>query len=99
MNKFHPSAHGVTFTVKVAPRASRTQIEGWYEHMLKVRLHAPPVDGKANAALIALLAETFDIHKGNIVILSGETSRQKLVRVTGLSAEQIRMRLESLIGN
>ena len=84
---------GVTFAVKVVPRAARSQIEGWLGDALKVRLQAPPVEGKANAALIALLAEALAIGKGNVDIIRGETSRHKQVRVRGLSADQIQMRL------
>ncbi len=95
MERLHESAKGVVFQVKVIPRGGRTQIEGWQDHMLKVRLHAPPVEGKANAALIALLAQVLDRNKHQIEIISGETGRHKVVRVQGLSADQIRMRLES----
>ena len=85
---------GVTFNVKVIPRASRNQIEGWLGDALKVRLQAPPVEGKANAALIAVLADALVVGKGNIEIISGATGRHKLVRVKGLSADQVKMRLE-----
>ena len=81
MDKLRPSAHGVTFTVKVTPRASRTQIEGWHEDMLKVRLHAPPVDGKANEKIIEVLAEYFKKPKRCITILHGATSKQKVIEV------------------
>jgi hypothetical protein len=99
MSPFRSSTQGVTFTVKVTPRAARTQIEGWRENLLKVRLHAPPVDGKANTALIALLAETLKIPKGNIEIIGGETSRQKVICVKGLSTQDIQHRLELVISN
>ena len=58
-------------------------------------MNAPPLDGKANAALIALLAETLALRKSQIEIIGGETSRHKRLRVTGLSAQDIQMRLES----
>ena len=89
-------SHGnsVTFAVKAVPRASRSQIVGWHGDALKVRLLAPPVAGKANAALIALLAAVLAISKQQVEIISGETSRHKWVRVHGLSADQIKMRLE-----
>ena len=84
-----------TFHVKAVPRAPRSRIEGWQGDTLKVRLQAPPVDGKANAALLALLAESLDVGKGQLEIISGETGRLKLVRVHGLTAEQVKMRLGS----
>jgi uncharacterized protein len=93
------SRNGVTFSVKVVPRASCSQVEGWHGDALKVRLQAPPVEGKANAALIALLADVLAIGKGQVDIISGETGRHKLVRVQGLSADQVKMRLESQISN
>ncbi len=83
----------VTFPVKVVPRAPRNRIEGWQGGTLKVRLQAPPLEGKANAALLALLAELLNIGKGQLEIISGETGRLKLVRVHGLTAEQVQMRL------
>jgi uncharacterized protein (TIGR00251 family) len=87
--------NAATIQVRVVPRAPRSRIEGWQAGALKVRLHAPPVDGKANAALVALLAEALAIGKGSVEIISGETARLKLVRIHGLSAEQINMRLGS----
>ncbi|MBI1800135.1 MAG: YggU family protein [Chloroflexi bacterium] len=99
MASTHPPrkpASGVVFNVKVTPRASNNQLEGWHGDALKVRLQAPPVDGKANAALIALLARALNVNQQQIQIISGETSRHKRVRVQGLSADQLRMGLEAL---
>jgi len=90
-----PAQNGTTIQVKVVPRAPRSRIEGWQGGTLKVRLQAPPVDGKANAALVALLADALAVGKRNVQIISGETARLKLVRIDGLSAEQINMRLGS----
>jgi len=93
LSAFRPSSDGTTFAIKVVPRASRSQVEGWHGDALKVRLQAPPVEGKANSALVALLAEVLGIGKGQVEIISGETSRTKRVRVKGLSADQLTMRL------
>jgi uncharacterized protein len=87
-------AAGIVFAVKVVPRAPHSAIDGWHEHMLKVRLQAPPVEGKANAALIALLAEVLDVGKRQIEIIGGLTARTKRVRVHGLTADQLAMRLK-----
>jgi uncharacterized protein (TIGR00251 family) len=67
--------------VQVQPRARREEFAGLHGDALKVRLTAPPVDGKANAALIAFLAKTFGVAKREVTLLQGETGRSKLVRV------------------
>jgi len=90
-------AVAVTLRVRVLPRAPQNKIDGWQGETLKVRLQAPPVEGKANSALIALLADTLNVGKGQVEILSGETARLKLVRVHGLSAEQVKARVGSEI--
>ena len=79
---------GVRLTVRLSPRASRNRIEGIAvgadgKPVLKVRLRAPPVDGAANAALIAFLAAALDMRKADIVIRSGETSRLKQLHLCG----------------
>ena len=82
----------VTFTVRVVPRASRSEIVGEHDGALKVRLAAPPVGGAANEELVRLLARTLSVSRGAIEILSGQTSKLKQVRVHGAS----RAKLESL---
>jgi uncharacterized protein (TIGR00251 family) len=84
-----------TFSVRATPRAARNSVDGWQGESLKVHLQAPPVDGKANAALIVLLAETLGVSRKQVEIIGGETSRTKRVRVHGLSAEQVKMKLGS----
>jgi uncharacterized protein (TIGR00251 family) len=84
-----------TFSVKAAPRAARNSVDGWQGELLKVHLQAPPVEGKANAALIVLLAETLGVSRRQVEIIGGETSRTKRVRVHGLSAAQVKMKLGS----
>ena len=80
----------VLFAVRVQPRASRNAIEGEWQGALKVRLTAPPVDDKANAALCVFLAEQLNIPRSAVRILAGEHSRNKRVKVRGVSVEQIR---------
>ena len=77
------------FAVRVAPRASRDAIEGEHGGALKVRLTAPPVEGRANDALRRLLAEELNVPVSAVTILSGEASRTKRVSVAGVSAAQI----------
>jgi uncharacterized protein (TIGR00251 family) len=81
-----PSSDGCTVTVKATPRANTSEIAGVEAEWLRVRLQAPPVDGKANAALIALFAKRFGIPKRAVEILTGGTSRLKRVKLHGLSA-------------
>lgn len=80
----------VTLEVRVAPRASRAAIVGVHAGALKVALTAPPVDGAANAALIELLADELGVPKRAVEITRGERSKNKTVRVTGVTAEQVR---------
>jgi len=79
--------------VKVIPRSSKNSIEWVEEGSLKVRLTAPPVDGLANEALVALLAERLAVSKRCITIVRGATSRQKMVGITGLTVEDVEKRL------
>ncbi len=83
------SAGGITFAVKVVPRAPRDEMVGVEGDALKVRLKAPPVEGKANEALIKFLAETLRVRRADVEILRGETARHKLVRVRGLSGGRL----------
>ena len=81
---------GVRFEVRVAPRASRDAVLGVHEGALKVALTAPPVDGEANAALVAFVAKRLGVAKRDVVIVRGETSRQKQLEVRGVGAEAVR---------
>jgi uncharacterized protein (TIGR00251 family) len=83
-------SRSIIFRVRVQPRASRNEVGGEWEGALKVRLTAPPVDGRANEALCRLLAECLNVPAGAVRLLSGERSRTKRVEVDGVSAEKIR---------
>lgn len=89
------SAAGTTFAIKVHPRARKNAITGTVGDALKLSLTAPPVDGKANQAVIEFFADFFQISRASITIASGETSRLKTIRVSGIGAESIRQRLAS----
>ena len=91
------SATGVSFEVKVHPRARKDGITGTVGDALKLALTAPPVDGKANQAVIEFFADLFAIGRSSITIASGETSRTKVIRVSGISAEQVRQRLQAAL--
>lgn len=84
------SGGGASFQVRVIPRARRTEIAGILDGALKVRLAAPPVEGAANEALVKFLAERLGARARDVEILSGHTSRMKTVRVSGLSAGEVR---------
>ena len=88
------STHGgVVLRLRVVPRASRNAIAGTMQNALKVRLQAPPVDGKANKALVKLLAKTLDVPARDIRITAGETGRNKQVCVAGVSAAYVMERI------
>jgi len=84
---------GAQFAVRVQPRASRTAVAGVMGEAVKIAITAPPVDGKANQAVIEFLAERLRVPKSNVEIVSGETGRNKLVAVRGVSAEAVRAAL------
>src|SRR6266851_2605449 len=83
----------VTLSLRVQPRASRNAVVGWTGDTLNIRLTAPPVEGAANAACLTFLADLLDVPSLQLAILHGERSRQKVVRITGLSKEEVHARL------
>lgn len=80
----------VTFAVRVVPRASKTEIVGELDGAVKVRVASPPVDGAANAELIKLFAKKLGVAKSSVEIVSGQASRTKHLRITGVTVEQVR---------
>lgn len=81
-------AGGAVLEILVQPRASRTRSFGELDGRLKVQLAAPPVDGEANAALVAFLAGALRVRKTDVSILRGETGRRKTIRVRGVTAAE-----------
>lgn len=79
----------VRFAVRVQPRASNNQIAGVHGDALKVRLTAPPVEGAANAELVAFLASIFVVKRQSIRILAGESSRSKIVEIDGITERAV----------
>lgn len=75
--------------VKVLPRASRNEIVGIDDGLFKVKLTAPPVEGKANKALVKFLAEKLGVPGRDVEIVSGERSKVKLIRICGVSSEDV----------
>lgn len=78
------SKEHLTLKIKVEPRSSRSEVVGQYGEALKVRLTSPPVEGKANKELVEVLAREFGISKKDVEIISGQSSKNKIVRLTGV---------------
>ncbi len=93
MVAIHNSSAGVTFAIRVHPRAKKNAITGEVGDALKVALTAPPVDGKANDACIEFFAKLLNVPRSSVTIASGHTSRNKVIRVDGLTSQQARERL------
>ncbi len=79
--------------MKVHPRARKNAVAGEVGDALKLSLTAPPVEGKANEACVRFLAEALGVARSSVCIVAGETSRQKVIRVAGMSADEVRRRL------
>ncbi len=93
MGVIHESADGISFAVKIHPRAKKNAITGEVGDALKVSLTAPPVDGKAKEACLEFLARLLKVARSSVTIASGEHSRNKVIRVAGLSAQEATKRL------
>jgi uncharacterized protein len=88
---------GATFAVRVVPRAGKTAIAGARGDALLVRLAAAPVDGAANDALIAFLAELFARPKRDVTLVAGHSSRHKRVAIAGVPPDEVATRLRRLL--
>ena len=84
---------GASFQVRVQPRARKNAVLGEMGEALKVALTAPPVEGRANEACIALLSELLNVPRSSVTIAAGQTSRNKVIRVAGMTAAEVRRRL------
>lgn len=89
----HGSAGCVTFAVKVHPRAKKNAITGELGDALKVSLTTPPVDGRANEACIEFFAKLLKVPRTSVTIASGLTSRNKVIRVAGVTEQYVRDRV------
>ena len=87
------SPTGATFAVKVHPRAKKNAITGEVGDALKLAVTAPPADGQANEACVDFFAKLLKVARSSVTIAAGETSRNKVIRVAGLTAEEVRSRL------
>ena len=84
---------GVTFAIKIHPRAKKNAITGQIGDALKLSLTAPPIEGRANDACIEFFAKLLKVSRSSVTIASGQTGRNKVIRIAGLSAEELRKRL------
>lgn len=84
----------MVLSLHIQPGAKKTEVVGLHGEALKLRLAAPPVDGKANEALVAFLAETLGVAKARVSLVSGMTSRAKRLRVSDYEAEAAAQRLQ-----
>jgi uncharacterized protein (TIGR00251 family) len=94
MFPIHETSECVTFAVKVHPRAKKNAITCELGDALKLSLTSPPVEGRANQACIEFFANLLKVPRSSVTIAFGHGSRQKVIRVSGLSAEEVRKRIE-----
>jgi uncharacterized protein (TIGR00251 family) len=95
------TASGITLAVRAQPGAKKAAITGVYGEgqaaQLKIAVHAPPLEGRANQALIAFLAETFAVPKNAVELVSGELSRSKVIMLRGVTLTQAETKLSDWI--
>ena len=84
---------GATFSIRVQPRAARTAITGTVGEALKVSVSAPPLDGRANVAVVEFFSEILSVPRASVQVVSGERSRNKTVRIAGCSGADVLRRL------
>ena len=87
--------NGATFSVKIHPRAKKNAVTGQVGDALKISLTAPPLEGRANQACIEFLADLLEVPRSSITIAAGQTSRNKLIRVAGITAVELQSRLRA----
>ena len=93
------ASNGVTLAVRAQPGAKKAAVVGIYGEgdaaQLKIAVQAPPIDGRANAALIDFLAQTFSLPKSSVELVAGESSRSKVFRLRGISVSEAKERLRA----
>ncbi len=90
MNQNH-----TTLTIQVQPRAKRSEVLGFADGILRLKIAAPPIEGKANKEVVSYLSEILDTSKSNITIDRGHTSKVKIVTIAGLDRDQIYKKVEA----
>jgi uncharacterized protein (TIGR00251 family) len=97
MLDLQPSGADALLPVTVQPRASRNAVAGLRGNALKLLLTAPPVEGAANNACLRFLADLLGVSRSRLAIVRGEKARQKLIRITNTSPEELRAHLQGLL--
>lgn len=97
MLKISDTPSGATFSVRLHPRAKKNAITGTLGDALKISLTAPPLEGRANHACIEFLADVLMLPRSSITIAAGQTSRNKLIRISGVSAADVEARLRRVV--
>lgn len=82
-----------TLELKTIPNAPRDEIAGWLGDALKVKVHAPALEGRANDALLEFLADQLGVHRRDVSLVRGDKSRHKVIRIAGLSLAEVKTRL------
>ncbi len=82
-----------TLEVKTIPSAPRDEIAGWLGDALKVKVHAPALEGRANDALLEFLADKLGVHRRDVTLVRGDKSRHKVVRIAGLTLAEVKARV------
>ena len=88
------TATGASLAVRLQPKAKKSAVLGELDGALKLAVTAPPIEGRANEACIRYLAELLNVARSSVTIAAGASSRNKVVRIEGLTAEQVRARLK-----
>jgi uncharacterized protein (TIGR00251 family) len=86
---------GATFSVRVQPRAARTAITGMMGEVVKLSLSAPPVDGRANVAVVEFFSDFFSVARSAVQVVTGERSRNKVIRIAGRTAAELQQMLRA----
>ena len=93
MSWMQTTSKGIILNIRVVPRAAKTEAASMMGDELRIRLNAPPVDGKANKALLEFLSDSLDLPRRQIELVAGEHDRRKRILITGCPAEMIRKKL------
>ncbi|UCF60005.1 MAG: DUF167 domain-containing protein [Anaerolineaceae bacterium] len=97
--KLHNGKKGAALTIRVTPRSRKTEFGGVMEDgTIRVRVAAPPVEGKANTALVKFLAKVLGVRKNRIDIVAGEKGLDKIISILDMSAEDAEQRIQGFLG-
>jgi uncharacterized protein (TIGR00251 family) len=94
----HVFSDHLSMDVVVSPRSSRTRVMGVHDNRLKLQLAAPPVEGRANEELVRFVADTLGVAKAQVEIVGGGTSRRKTVKLEGVNAQLVVLKLSPIVG-